>query len=54
MGSDTAACVEAYPALTGELVVRGVPGEPRNVKITFPEDLFVVERLLASSHWRVS
>lgn len=54
VGSDTASCVEAYPDPTGALVVHGVPGEPRNVKITFPEDLFVVERLLASSHWRLS
>lgn len=46
VGSDTASCVEAYPELAGTLVVRAVPGEPHNVKITFPEDLLVVERLL--------
>ncbi len=53
VGSDTASCVEAYPDLTSGVVVRGVPGEPRNVKITFPEDLFVVERLLADAGWRI-
>lgn len=53
IGSDTASCVEAYPELTSGVVVRGVPGERRNVKITFPEDLFVVERLLASAGWRI-
>ncbi len=53
VGSDTASCVEAYPALTGGMVVRGVPGETRNVKITFPEDLSVVERLLAGAGRRI-
>jgi len=46
VGSDTASCLEAYPSLAAGVVVRAVPGEPRNIKITFPEDLLVVERLL--------
>jgi len=42
-GTDTAACVERYTDL--ELVV--VPGEPGNLKITYPDDLLIAERLLA-------
>jgi 2-C-methyl-D-erythritol 4-phosphate cytidylyltransferase len=42
-GTDTAACVERY---TGTEVVV-VPGDPRNLKITFRDDLLVAERLLA-------
>ena len=36
VGSDTAACVERF----GDLQVHSVTGDPRNLKITFPEDLF--------------
>ena len=49
VGSDTAACIERF----GDLRVQGVPGDERNIKITFPEDLFLAERLLARSHWRL-
>ncbi len=42
-GTDTAACVERYTEL--EVVV--VPGDPGNLKVTFPDDLLVAERLLA-------
>jgi 2-C-methyl-D-erythritol 4-phosphate cytidylyltransferase len=42
-GTDTAACVERYSGL--EVVV--VPGDPGNLKVTFPDDLLVAERLLA-------
>lgn len=49
VGSDTAACVERY----SDLRVQGVPGDPRNIKITFPEDLFLAERLLERAHWRL-
>ncbi|HZD68662.1 MAG TPA: IspD/TarI family cytidylyltransferase [Actinomycetes bacterium] len=41
-GTDTAACVERYSEL--EVVV--VPGDPGNLKVTFPDDLLVAERLL--------
>jgi 2-C-methyl-D-erythritol 4-phosphate cytidylyltransferase len=41
-GTDTAACVERY----GELEVEVVPGDPGNLKVTFPDDLLVAERLL--------
>ncbi len=44
-GTDTAACVERY----GELEVAVVPGDPGNLKITFPDDLLVAERLLTRS-----
>jgi 2-C-methyl-D-erythritol 4-phosphate cytidylyltransferase len=41
-GTDTASCLERYADVT----VAAVPGTPLNVKITFPEDLRLVERLL--------
>lgn len=50
VGSDTAACVERF----SDLRVHGVPGDERNIKITFPEDLFLAERLLARAHWRLT
>ena len=50
VGSDTAACAERF----GDLQVRSVAGDPRNLKITFPEDLFVAERLLAKAHWKLT
>ena len=43
-GTDTAACVERYAAVT----VLGVPSAATNLKITFPEDVGLVERLLAA------
>ena len=42
VGTDTAACMERYT----DLPVHCVPGDARNVKITFGEDLFLAERLL--------
>src|SRR6266540_1947263 len=47
-GTDTAACVERY----GELEVAVVPGDPGNLKITFPDDLLVAERLLTRGDHR--
>jgi 2-C-methyl-D-erythritol 4-phosphate cytidylyltransferase len=44
-GTDSAACVERYTDT--EVVV--VPGDPGNLKVTFPDDLLVAERLLARS-----
>jgi 2-C-methyl-D-erythritol 4-phosphate cytidylyltransferase len=49
-GTDTAACVERYSQT--EVVV--VPGDPGNLKITFPDDLLVAERLLAQGGRRRS
>ena len=41
-GTDTAACVAAY----SDLPVHGVEAPATNLKITFPEDIAVAERLL--------
>jgi 2-C-methyl-D-erythritol 4-phosphate cytidylyltransferase len=45
-GTDTAACVALHTA-PGEVTVTGVAGSPRNLKITFPEDVALAERLAA-------
>lgn len=50
VGTDTASCVERFTDLT----VRCVAGDARNIKITFPEDLFLAERLLAKADWDLS
>ena len=44
-GSDTSSCVELF----GSLDITYLPGTAHNIKITFPEDLFVAERLLAKT-----
>lgn len=41
-GTDTASCVAAFT----DLAVHGVPGPATNLKITFPEDVALAERLL--------
>lgn len=41
-GTDTAACVAAY----SDLAVVVVPGEATNLKVTYPEDVILAERLL--------
>ena len=43
-GTDTAACVERYAGIP----VHCIPGDPRNVKITYRPDLALAERLLRS------
>lgn len=43
-GTDTASSVEAF----SELAVRAVPGSSRNLKVTYPHDLLLAERLLAA------
>lgn len=48
-GTDTAACIERY----ADLSVRCLPGDPRNLKLTFPEDLFIAEEILARSRFRI-
>jgi 2-C-methyl-D-erythritol 4-phosphate cytidylyltransferase len=47
VGSDTASCIERFT----DLRVHGVAGDAGNIKITFPEDLFLAERLLERSGW---
>ena len=44
-GTDTAACVAAY----SDLRVVSVPGEATNLKVTYPDDLALAERLLTGS-----
>jgi 2-C-methyl-D-erythritol 4-phosphate cytidylyltransferase len=43
-GSDTAACIERFQP---DVPIRHVPGPPTNIKITYAEDLFLAEALLA-------
>jgi 2-C-methyl-D-erythritol 4-phosphate cytidylyltransferase len=50
VGTDTASCVERYT----DLSVRCVQGDARNIKITFPDDLFLAERLLAQADYDLS
>jgi 2-C-methyl-D-erythritol 4-phosphate cytidylyltransferase len=50
VGTDTASCMERYT----DVAVRCVPGDAGNIKITFPEDLFLAERLLAKAGWDLS
>jgi 2-C-methyl-D-erythritol 4-phosphate cytidylyltransferase len=48
-GTDTAASVEAFSALA----VRAVPGSRTNLKVTYPHDLVLAERVLAASNYRL-
>jgi len=41
-GTDTASCVERYAAGT---TIAAVPGSARNIKVTYPEDVALAERL---------
>ena len=50
VGTDTASCMERYT----DVPVLCVPGDAGNIKITFPEDLFLAERLLAKAEWDLS
>jgi 2-C-methyl-D-erythritol 4-phosphate cytidylyltransferase len=50
VGTDTASCIERYT----DIAVRCVPGDAGNIKITYPEDLFLAERLLAKAQWDLS
>ncbi len=43
VGTDTAACLEEYADVT----VVGVPSTAANLKVTFPEDLILAERLVS-------
>ena len=47
IGTDTASCIEEY----AEVSIKAVPTDARNIKITFPEDLFLAERLLAQADY---
>lgn len=43
-GTDTASCMERYSGLS----VRYVPGDEHNIKITYPHDLAIAEKLLSA------
>ena len=47
-GTDTASCVERYEALP----VQVVAGDPSNIKVTYADDLFMAELLLAASGYK--
>ncbi len=44
-GTDTAACVECYAGIA----VHCLPGDPRNIKVTYPADVLVAGRLLTGA-----
>ena len=50
VGTDTASCIERYT----DLASTACPATRGNIKITFPEDLFLAERLLAKADWDLS
>jgi 2-C-methyl-D-erythritol 4-phosphate cytidylyltransferase len=48
-GTDTASCVERYEGLP----VHVVAGDPRNIKVTYADDLFTAELILATSGYEL-
>ena len=46
VGTDTAACLAAHGAVDGSVDLVAVPSSPLNLKVTFPEDVALAERLL--------
>jgi 2-C-methyl-D-erythritol 4-phosphate cytidylyltransferase len=48
-GTDTAACVERYEGIP----VQVVNGDPRNIKVTYPDDLFTAELILTTSGYEL-
>jgi len=48
-GTDTSSSVERF----SDIEVRSFQGDPRNLKVTFSQDLFLAERLLADTHHRL-
>ena len=48
-GTDTASCVERYKGVP----VQVVPGDPRNIKVTYADDLFTAELFLAASGYEL-
>ncbi|HEU4896065.1 MAG TPA: 2-C-methyl-D-erythritol 4-phosphate cytidylyltransferase, partial [Actinomycetota bacterium] len=47
-GTDTASCVERYEGVA----VHVVAGDPRNLKVTYADDLFLAELMLAASGYK--
>ena len=48
-GTDTASCVERYEGLP----VQVVSGDPRNIKVTYADDLFTAEMILTTSGYQL-
>jgi 2-C-methyl-D-erythritol 4-phosphate cytidylyltransferase len=48
-GTDTAACVERYEGVP----VQVVDGDPRNIKVTYADDLFTAELILTASGYEL-
>jgi 2-C-methyl-D-erythritol 4-phosphate cytidylyltransferase len=48
-GTDTASCVERYEGLA----VQVVSGDPRNIKVTYADDLFTAELILTTSGYQL-
>ena len=48
-GTDTASCVERYEGLP----VQVVSGDPRNIKVTYADDLFTAELILTTSRYQL-
>ena len=48
-GTDTAACVERYEGVP----VQVVDGDPRNIKVTYADDLFTAELILTTSGYQL-
>lgn len=48
-GTDTASCVEAY----SDINIHVIPGDPWNIKITYPSDLFVAESILRTQRYHL-
>jgi len=48
-GTDTASTVERF----SDLVVQTVPGSHANLKVTYPHDMFLAERLLAAHRYQL-
>lgn len=49
-GTDTSASVERF----SDVDVRAFQGDERNLKVTYAHDLFLAERLLADTHYRLT
>ncbi len=45
-GQDTAEIAQKF----SQIEIRGVPGDPANVKVTYPEDVVLVRALIETSH----
>jgi 2-C-methyl-D-erythritol 4-phosphate cytidylyltransferase len=43
-GTDTASCVQRFAP---QLPIRAIPGEQRNIKVTYPHDVVLADRVLA-------